>query len=372
MQPDNGPLDQSSQHPLPKHVPAQSDAHNSPVRRAEGNLPSRVQQTPQPIEGTTPESLPSDGMQSADSAELRDMDLFQQLGPRPMQSLAAGDLQPRSAGALQASSRAAQAQSMQGDTTTAMSGAAEAAASASSLLLADAAAYGGGAKSNDGDMTGARKVPQRGVSMSGYGNRQAKQNLPPTLPVVPEASAEAGHGPAEDRRRTGALRRSLLPAVHPRFRSSPLRTPAVAQSLGTLPDQATGHETGPGSSGVRIGSSWDCSARQGSLQRRLQQAAVSRQGRLPAHANSGTLPQHLQQAALALQTSTVLPQQELSREEHASSRLGDGKASASRPSKHAQQKRSAVLPSRPSGKGRTPTLSSAHGAPMLDMQSVSA
>ena len=300
------------------------------------------------------------------------MDLFRQLGPRPMQSLAAGGLQSRSAATLQASSHAAQAQSMPRNATPAASHPAEAAAGASSSEVADVEAYGGDDESRDGDTTGTGRVFHGHVSVSGHGYRRAEQSSAPTLPVVPEASAETGPGTTEDRRRAGALRRSLLPAVHPRFRSSPLRTPAVAQLLGALPDQAAGHKTGPGSPGVRVGSSWNSSAKQGSLQHRLQQAAMSRQGRLPAHASSGTLTEHLQQAGSALQTPTVPQQQALSCEEHAGRGLSDGKPSRSRPSKQAQQKRSDVLPSRPSGKERTPVPSAAHTAPMLDMQSVSA
>ena len=287
LQQGDGLPERSSQHFLPKHVSAQSDAHNSPLRQAEGQVPSRAQQTPQPIEGTTPESLPSDGSQSAGSAEMRDMDLFQQLGPRHMQSLAAG-------------------------------------------VNGSVAASGQAAEGRDSDTTENGGVFQGQGSVSGHGYRQAKQSSAPTLPVVPEASAETGPGTAEDRRRVGALRRSLLPAVHPRFRSSPLRTPAVAQSLGALPDQAAGHEPGPGSPGARMGSTWNSSAKQGSLQHRLQQAARSQQGRLPAHASSGRLAERL------------------------------------------QQKRNNTLPSRPSSKGKTPVLNSAHRAPMLNMQSVSA
>ena len=257
------------------------------------------------------------------------MDLFQQLGPRPMQSLAAG-------------------------------------------IDSSWEASGQAAEGRDSDTTEDGGVFEGQGSVSGHGYRQAKQSSAPTLPVVPEASAETGPGTAEDRRRVGALRRSLLPAVHPRFRSSPLRTPAVAQSLGALPDQAAGHETGPGSSGVRMGSSWNSSAKQGSLQHRLQQAAMSRQGRLPARASSGMLTQHLQQAASALQTPTEPQQQAFSCEEHADSGLTDDKSSGLRPSKQVQQKRGVIPPRRPSSKGRTPVLHSARRGPTLDMQSVSA
>ena len=325
MQQGSGPPERSSQHPLPKHVPAQSDAHNSPVRQAEGQAPSRTQQTPQPIEGTTPESLPTDGSQSDGSAEMRDMDLFQQLGPRPMQSLAAG-------------------------------------------VNSSVEVSGQAAESRDSDMTKDGRVFQGHDSVSGHGYRQAKQSSAPTLPVVPEASAETGPGTAKDRRRAGTLHRSLLPAVHPRFRSSPLRTPAVAQSLGALPDQAAG----PGSPGVRMGSSWNSSAKQGSLQHRLQQAARSQQGRLPAHANSVPLTQQLQHAASALQTPTEPQQQTLSCEERADSGLTDSKPSGLRPSKQVQQRRSIIPPCRPSSRGRTPVLHSACRGPTLDMQSVSA
>ena len=215
------------------------------------------------------------------------MDLFQQLGARLMQSLAAG-------------------------------------------VNSSVEASGQAAESRDGEPTGDGRAFQGQVSVSGHSYRQAKQSLAPTLPAVPEASAETGPGTAGDKRRAGALRRSLLPAVHPRFRSSPLRTPAVAQSLGALPDQAAGQETGPGSSGIRMGSSWNSSAKQGSLQHRLQQAARSQQGRLPARASSGRIAEQL------------------------------------------QQKRDVTLPSRPSGKGRTPVLHPARRGPTLDMQSVSA
>ena len=227
----------------------------------------RADSGPLPTAGTTPESLPSGGRghrRGSDSAEqMQHIDLFQQLGPRPLQSLAASGfaMDPSHQNApAQQGSQAEEHEVNPDCSAPAVPTAAEEAAvdltTAPTMHPHDDEGSDSADKVGSGQSTWA----------SQQGAKQAKQSMPPALPVVPEASAEGSPGGAEKSTRGGLLRRSLLPAVHPRFRSSPLRTPAVIQSLSMLPDQATtaqsGQSQGPGSSDVIISSSWDRSAKQ--------------------------------------------------------------------------------------------------------------
>lgn len=222
---------------------------------------------PLPTAGTTPESLPSDrrgpSASSDSTAQIQHIDLFEQLGPRPLQSLAASSIakEPSRPAAL------ASQGSHPGETEANTGCSRPAVSSAAEVATIDTTAEPSMHPHND---EGRGSADSAGSGESGWTSqqraKQAKHSMPPALPVVPEASGEESPSGAEKSRQGGPLRRSLLPAVHPRFRSSPLRTPAVIQSLSMLPDQATsaqsGQSRGPGSSDVVISSSWDRSAKQ--------------------------------------------------------------------------------------------------------------
>ena len=227
--------------------------------------------TPLPTAGTTPESLPSDRKGpsggSDSPAQMQHVDLFQQLGPRPLQSLAASSVlkgpMRQAASADQGSQPEDFSKANSSDSARAVPSDAEEAALD---ILAEPSMYMHNHEGRD-SADGARD--RQAGQTSQQGAKQAKHIMPPALPVVPEASAEGSPSGAKARARGEPLRRSLLPAVHPRFRSSPLRTPAVIQSLSMLPDEASaaqsGQSQGPGSSDVVISSSWDRSAKQVNL-----------------------------------------------------------------------------------------------------------
>lgn len=333
-------------------------------------LQTGAERTPQPLEGVTPQSLPSEGKPSggADSAsQMQHVDLFQQLGPRPMQSLAAGAL-PRAPTAIpQPPSDTSQSQPVKDEALVVLRAHPKASGDVEDDTVTEAETRGPLHQVRDSAAAESGHFSDNSDSKSQLGVKRAKQSLPPTLAPVPEASVEAVLSPAKDKGRIEPLRRSLLPAVHPRFRSSPLRTPAVMQSLGALPDRAagqhTGHSLAPGSSDVVISSSWDASAKQGSLQQRLQQAAAGLQERSGLHAISGSLGQRLQQAAADSHANAAGSQDE-------EAGLNGGHLRDAGPGMQGQQRRSMVLPSRPSSVRGTPLPSSAQRAPALDMQSV--
>ena len=222
---------------------------------------------PLPTASTTPESLPSDRRgpsgNSDNAAQIQHVDLFEQLGPRPLQSLAASSIARQPARPAAPAARGSQPGKAEADTSCSRPTAPRAAEEAAVDATVEPSMHSRENRGRD-------SADSAGSGESGWTSqhraKQAKPSAPPALPVVPEASTEESPSGAEKGRQGGALRRSLLPAVHPRFRSSPLRTPAVIQSLSMLPDWATsaqsGQSRGPGSSDVIISSSWDRSAKQ--------------------------------------------------------------------------------------------------------------
>jgi len=334
--------------------PAERNMAAGGARQSHIVQPQNVaESTPLPMEGTTPESLPSGGKGPSgcsDAApQMQHADLFQQLGPRPLQRLAASSvmrgisdahqpaparteaqhsqhgafmavhaptqspaassLEKAASGHDEAAAHRSEAQHMQhdagldaGTSVLGLSAAAmeeaqgilhearEASQPASAMVEAqriqheaitsaraaaqiaddvkapgDAVAVQSMAFDHQAEYGDAEEAESRfmhEVSRSQHGAKLAKHSMPPALPAVPEASVDKGSGEAENSVRGELLRRSLLPAVHPRFRSSPLRTPAVNQSLSMLPDQASRQSGAPGSSDVVISSSWDRSVKQ--------------------------------------------------------------------------------------------------------------
>jgi len=335
--------------------PAERDMGAVGARQSHIVQPQNVaESTPLPMEGTTPESLPSEGKGPSgcsDAApQMQHADLFQQLGPRPLQRLAASSVMRGISDAHQPAPARTEAQHSQHGAFMAVyattqsptarnvengaSGHDEPAAHRSeaqhmqhdaslnagtSVLGLSAAAAMGEAQGilhearetsqpatvmveaqciQHEAITAARaaartaddvEAPRDAVAVQGmafdhqaecgvaeeaesafmhegtrsqHGAKLAKHSIPPALPVVPEASVDEASAEAENSVRGELLRRSLLPAVHPRFRSSPLRTPAVNQSLSMLPDQASRQSGAPGSSDVVISSSWDRSVKQ--------------------------------------------------------------------------------------------------------------
>ncbi len=218
--------------------------------------------TPLPTAGTTPESLPSDRKGpsggSDSPAQMQHVDLFQQLGPRPLQSLAASRTSKGPACQAAPADEGSQPEENKANSS---NSAHAVPTDAEEAALDTLAKPGMHSHSLEGGDSADRDGAGQGGQASQQGAKQAKHSMPPALPVVPEASAE---GSPQKWARGDPLRRSLLPAVHPRFRSSPLRTPAVIQSLSMLPDQAaqSGQSQGLGSSDVVISSSWDRSAKQ--------------------------------------------------------------------------------------------------------------
>ena len=227
--------------------------------------------TPQPIEGSiTPEGLPSGEKESSGDADnasqMQHRDLFQQLGSRPLQSLAATRLPKEPTAAREPPADAAEARM--------------AVARPTDASTAEAGTHTGlqtESSSQPDQMTATAAAAERGHhSTAKQGVKQTRQSAASALPVVFEAASEEGHPAAAGYGENGtpSLRRSLLPAVHPSFRSSPLRTPAVMRSLSALPDVAAGQHSrqswaaqvssqqAPGSSDVVISSSWDRSAKQ--------------------------------------------------------------------------------------------------------------
>lgn len=234
--------------------------------------------TPQPIEGSiTPEGLPSGEKEpsgDADNApQMQHSDLFQQLGSRPLQSLAATGLPKELTAAREppaAATEARMAAARPTDASTAELG-------THTGLQTESSSQPTEASSQPDQMTATAAAAGRGHhSMAKQGVKQTRQSAASALPVVFEAASEEGHPAAAGNGKNGtpSLRRSLLPAVHPSFRSSPLRTPAMMRSLSALPDVAAGQHSrqswaaqvssqqAPGSSDVVISSSWDRSAKQ--------------------------------------------------------------------------------------------------------------
>lgn len=231
--------------------------------------------TPQPIEGSiTPEGLPSGEKESSGDADhtsqMQHSDLFQQLGSRPLQSLAATGLPKEPTAAREPPAAAAEARM--------------AAARPTDASTAGAGTHTGlqtESSSQPDQMTATAAAAERdrhstaSIPTSKQGMKQTRQSAASALPVVFEAATEEGYPAAAGTGENGtpSLRRNLLPAVHPSFRSSPLRTPAVMRSLSALPDVAAGQswaaqvssQQAPGSSDVVIASSWDRSAKQVSV-----------------------------------------------------------------------------------------------------------
>ena len=227
----------------------------------------RTGSTPLPTAGTTPESLPSDRKGpsggSDSPAQMQHVDLFQQLGPRPLQSLAAIAFAKDPAHQAAPADQGSQPEEMKSNTSDSAHKVPNGAEEAALDTLAEPSMHFDTLEGRDSaDRAGAGQ----GGRTSQQGAKQARDSMPPAVPVVPEASAAGSPHGAKKGTRGEPLRRSLLPAVHPRFRSSPLRTPAVNQSLSMLPDQATTAQSeqsqGPGSADVVISSSWDRSAKQ--------------------------------------------------------------------------------------------------------------